>query len=138
MQNAKLYITSYCFISENAAVSRTSLTHLMYQKKKKNPSGIIMCAFRKLKGINFTAPSISCHHQIGFFSLQYVTHIDCLDNDLHEPLQEEERGELKVTIKVFLCSKLPPQVIHESVEKGIASGPHPISIFEKVLVTKYY
>lgn len=107
-------------------------------KKKKNPSGITMCAFRKLKGINFTAPSISCHHQIGFFSLQYVTHIDCLDNDLHEPLQEEERGELKVTIKVFLCSKLPPQVIHESVEKGIASGPHPISIFEKVLVTKYY
>ncbi|PVD22515.1 hypothetical protein C0Q70_18329 [Pomacea canaliculata] len=65
--------------------------------------------------------------------LQYVTHIDCLDNDLHEPLQEEERGELKVTIKVFLCSKLPPQVIHESVEKVMEDLK--VSFVETVLLS---
>lgn len=50
--------------------------------------------------------------------LQYVTELECIDREFHQPLQPEERGELKVIVKVFLCAQQQsPDVVLEAVNK---------------------
>ncbi|KAK7505180.1 hypothetical protein BaRGS_00003750 [Batillaria attramentaria] len=52
--------------------------------------------------------------------LQYVTDLECVDREFHQPLLPEERSELKVIVKVFLCSQQSPEVVLEAVSKVMA------------------
>nr|XP_022320362.1 glutamate--cysteine ligase regulatory subunit-like [Crassostrea virginica]XP_022320928.1 glutamate--cysteine ligase regulatory subunit-like [Crassostrea virginica] len=50
-------------------------------------------------------------------ALQYETSLECKCGKFIEPLPTDERGDLKVTVKVFLCKLLPPTTIREGIEK---------------------
>ncbi|XP_062596618.1 glutamate--cysteine ligase regulatory subunit-like [Saccostrea cucullata] len=50
-------------------------------------------------------------------ALQYETSLEYKCTKFIEPLPAEERGDLKVTVKVFLCKLLPPATLKEGIEK---------------------
>ncbi|XP_069122055.1 glutamate--cysteine ligase regulatory subunit-like [Argopecten irradians] len=54
--------------------------------------------------------------------LQYATNLDCVHADFKKSLaiDDSERGDRKLTVKIFLCRLLPPKVIQQAVEKVLA------------------
>ncbi|XP_048775053.2 glutamate--cysteine ligase regulatory subunit-like [Ostrea edulis] len=72
---------------------------------------IAECIDASLKGFLETADKTA---------LQYETNLECRCTKFIEPLPAEERGDLKVTVKVFLCKSLPPVTIKEGIEKVLA------------------
>lgn len=50
-------------------------------------------------------------------ALQYETSLECKSTKFMEALPADERGDLKVTVKVFLCKLLPPSTLKEGIEK---------------------
>ncbi|XP_067662476.1 glutamate--cysteine ligase regulatory subunit-like [Haliotis asinina] len=49
--------------------------------------------------------------------LQYTNDLECVNCSQKEQISSEERGDLKVTGKLFLSTQQPPEVIRETVEK---------------------
>lgn len=66
--------------------------------------------------------------------LQYKKEIQCTDRDVHQPLPPDERGDLKVIVKVFLCASIQsPTVINEIIDK--ATEELGISFVETVILS---
>lgn len=54
--------------------------------------------------------------------LQYVRYLECGDTQLQQQQQQsiqDERGELKVIVKLFICSEQNPEVVVEAINKVI-------------------
>lgn len=52
-------------------------------------------------------------------ALQYATDLSCVHQKFKETIPADEREDLKITVKIFLCSFLPPESIREAVEKAL-------------------
>ncbi|KAK7094607.1 hypothetical protein V1264_006140 [Littorina saxatilis] len=53
--------------------------------------------------------------------LQYVKELSCVDKEVPKPFHEYERGELKVIIKLCVCSAdQPPEIVLEAIEKAMS------------------
>lgn len=66
--------------------------------------------------------------------LQYLKEIQCVDRDVQQTLPPEERGDLKVIVKVFICApNQPPEVITEII--GKATEELGISFVETVILS---
>ena len=51
--------------------------------------------------------------------IQYLKELECTDHEVQQPLQPDDRGELKVIVKIFICApQQPPEVILEAIDKG--------------------
>ncbi|XP_021340468.1 glutamate--cysteine ligase regulatory subunit-like [Mizuhopecten yessoensis] len=50
--------------------------------------------------------------------LQYATELDCAHSEFKKtlPINPDERSDLKLTVKIFLCRMMRPEVIKEAVE----------------------
>ncbi|XP_063424478.1 glutamate--cysteine ligase regulatory subunit-like [Mytilus trossulus] len=64
--------------------------------------------------------------------LQYQTELTCNNNKFIETLPEEERGDLKLTVKIFLCSLLPAEHLKEATNKALKELN--VSFIETVLL----
>lgn len=49
--------------------------------------------------------------------LQYVTEVYKVKSENVEVIEESERGDVKITVKVFICDSQPPSVIGDAVTK---------------------
>ncbi|KAL4219503.1 hypothetical protein ACF0H5_022080 [Mactra antiquata] len=52
--------------------------------------------------------------------LQYLTELNCVHQKFKEKVPSEERGDLKLTVKIFLCSLQTPDYVTESIEKALS------------------
>ena len=51
--------------------------------------------------------------------IQYLKELECTDHEVQQPLQPDDRGELKVIVKIFICApQQPPEVVLEAIDKG--------------------
>lgn len=64
--------------------------------------------------------------------LQYQTELTCNNDKFIETLPEEERGDLKLTVKIFLCSLLPAELLKEATYKALKELN--VSFIETVLL----
>ncbi|XP_071153859.1 glutamate--cysteine ligase regulatory subunit-like [Mytilus edulis] len=64
--------------------------------------------------------------------LQYQTELTCNNDKFIETLPEEERGDLKLTVKIFLCSLLPAELLKEATNKALKELN--VSFIETVLL----
>lgn len=53
-------------------------------------------------------------------ALQYVTNLDCVHGKFKQTLPGDERGDLKVTVKLFVCTILPAEAIREAIERVLS------------------
>lgn len=51
--------------------------------------------------------------------LQYQTELTCNNTKFIETLPEDERGDLKLTVKIFLCSLLPTEALKEATNRAL-------------------
>ncbi|KAK3605869.1 hypothetical protein CHS0354_017774 [Potamilus streckersoni] len=65
--------------------------------------------------------------------LQYETDLDCVNAKFQETLPADERDELKVTVKIFLCKLLPPDALKEIVDRALTELG--VSFVETVLIS---
>lgn len=51
--------------------------------------------------------------------LQYVTDLNCVHQKFKETIPRDDREDLKLTVKIFLSTFLPPESIKEAVERAL-------------------
>ncbi|KAL5013074.1 hypothetical protein ScPMuIL_011625 [Solemya velum] len=65
-------------------------------------------------------------------ALQYVTLLDCVNFKFKETLPSEEREDLKLTVKLFLCSLQPADTIEEAIQRVLTELN--VTFIETVLI----
>ncbi|WAR13108.1 GSH0-like protein [Mya arenaria] len=64
--------------------------------------------------------------------LQYLTDLNCVHQKYKETVPKADRGDFKLTVKIFLCSLLPTDVLQEAVDKVLSELD--VSFIETVIV----
>ncbi|XP_060602509.1 glutamate--cysteine ligase regulatory subunit-like [Ruditapes philippinarum] len=66
--------------------------------------------------------------------LQYVTDLSCVHEKYKETIPKDDRGDLKLTVKIFICSlqHVSPDSIKEAVEKAL--GELDVAFIETALI----
>lgn len=64
--------------------------------------------------------------------LQYVTSISCAHPNYRETVPKDERSDLKLTLKIFLCSLLSPESVAEAIQTVLSDLE--VTFVESVIV----